>query len=35
MSTWLCLHVHRQYLHVRALLPTLRFLYCDKCEAIR
>ena len=31
----LCLRFHRAYLHVRVLLPTLRFLWCDKCEVIR
>jgi len=34
MSTWLCLHLHRAAIHFRFVGP-LRFLWCDRCSAIR
>ena len=30
-----CLRFHRQWLHVRFLTPSLRFLWCSKCGEIR
>jgi hypothetical protein len=34
MSTWLCLHWHRDAIYVRFVGP-LRFLWCSKCGQMR
>ena len=35
MSGWLCLRLHQRQMRIRFLTESLRFLWCDRCEAMR